>query len=166
MAEIIATYDSAIVLLTVTSQVALRTSIHPVDSRLTWSTLVVPYYYYYYYYYWPPALHSQGLYKLLRTKSRTKCVSAGYVEWMGEADCIEALDCNIKALEYKEYFDVSRGRKSMVESRNEVSADLVYRTERLECNGEEMIVAGESNIFLFFLILLFLPLVLLSQGRR
>jgi len=38
----------------------------------------------------------------------------------------------------------------MTQSRNEVHTDLVDRTERLECNGKEIIVAEYFNIFLHF----------------
>jgi len=40
----------------------------------------------------------------------------------------------------------------MAQSRNEVPANLVDRAERLECNGKEMIVVGDFNIYLFILL--------------
>jgi len=73
-------------------------------------------------------------------------------ERIGKTDGIKALDRNGKALKKEKCLSwvVSVSRDSMAQCRNEVLTDLINRTERLKEDGEEMMIACNFNIFLFF----------------
>jgi len=98
-----------------------------------------------------------GLLEIMNEKTRTRCVSSGYValppqiaERIGETDGIKTLARNGKALKKEKCLSwvVSVSRDLMSQYRNEVRTDLVNRTERLKPMGEEMMIACNFNIFL------------------
>jgi len=64
-------------------------------------------------------------------------------EWIGKTDGIKALDRNEKALKKEKCLSwvVSVSRDSMAQCRNEVRTDLVNRTERLNGDGKETMIA-------------------------
>ena len=72
-------------------------------------------------------------------------------EWIGEADRIETLDCNRKALEKEKHLSwvISVGWNAMANSRDEVCTDLIDRTECLEGNWKEVIIAGDVRVAYF-----------------